>query len=629
MKNKRPDLNLLFDIQKLESNSSFLFEDSDFFSIVVEGKIDLFLTLIKDGEPVGHRDFFYSLSENSAIKGFRVTENNLDLTLIGVTRDGASIARVDKDKFNQLKNIDSDLLKEIIDNTITSLYGLIVKCKDHRKYKSLGDEEIITLEKNELFVVEEGVKWIKHIEGSSASVDTNEIVLKSGEKFFPVSRPLFFKSLDESKIQITETREVLNDDELYQKISRFLDRINGLFFKKINNKAEEEKKRILEKINQEDISLRTSLHSLSEVMNPKTFKENEVSEEVLIGCFRAVAKYLNVEVKIPQGNKITLESLAESSNLQMRQAVLKDKWQNSDNGILLGFLEKKNIPVALIPSPYGSYKIYNYLTGETEKATPKNTENLKSHAYTFYKPLPNKRLGIKDLIDYAFNGIWKFDMANLLLSGFTGGIISVVFPIMTGFLFNSIIPSAERNGLAYVGILLLVSICSGLIFQLTKIFTLLRIETKMDCSLQAAVWDRLINLPSVFFKNFTAGDLAQRANGISLIRRKLSGGTITSILSSFFSIFNLILLFFYSPGLAQIALLLVAASIVLTLSLGYISTFYQRKTVDTAGRISGLLLQIINGIAKFKVSGAEERAFALWAAEFSKKRKYEYKSDLL
>lgn len=245
----------------------------------------------------------------------------------------------------------------------------------------------------------------------------------------------------------------------------------------------------------------------------------------------------------------------------------------------------------------------------------------------FYKPFPDKKLTTKDLFLYAFEGGWKYDLMVIALSGALGGILSVIFPIITGALFNSVIPSADRNGLIYAGILLFVCICSGLIFQITKVFTMLRIETKMDSSLQSAVWDRLINLPTDFFKKYSSGDLTQRANGVGEIRRAVSGGTITSVLAVFFSVFNLILLFFYNSKLAWIAVFLAVILIAITLILGYKSTAYLRKTVEFEGKISGKLAQIINGIAKFRVSHSEEKAFALWAEDFAKKRKFQYKTD--
>jgi ATP-binding cassette subfamily C protein len=46
----------------------------------------------------------------------------------------------------------------------------------------------------------------------------------------------------------------------------------------------------------------------------------------------------------------------------------------------------------------------------------------------------------------------------------------------------------------------------------------------------------------------------------------------------------------------------------------------QRQMAMIGGKISSMLLQFIVGIAKFRVSGTEGRAFAVWAKEFAKKK---------
>jgi NHLM bacteriocin system ABC transporter ATP-binding protein len=53
---------------------------------------------------------------------------------------------------------------------------------------------------------------------------------------------------------------------------------------------------------------------------------------------------------------------------------------------------------------------------------------------------------------------------------------------------------------------------------------------------------------------------------------------------------------------------------------GVIQVRRQRQISGLNGRISGMLLQFISGIAKFRVSGTEGRAFAAWAREFSRKK---------
>ncbi|RYD06051.1 hypothetical protein N752_05860 [Desulforamulus aquiferis] len=129
-----------------------------------------------------------------------------------------------------------------------------------------------------------------------------------------------------------------------------------------------------------------------------------------------------------------------------------------------------------------------------------------------------------------------------------------------------------------------------------------------------------------FFKQYSAGELAMRAMGISQIRNRLSGATITTILSSIFSVFYFALLFYYDVKLAVIATGLIMVVIIMTVIHGYILINYQRQLTDIDNKISGLVLQLIGGVVKFRVSGAESRAFYQWSREFSKQRKVAFKS---
>ena len=63
-------------------------------------------------------------------------------------------------------------------------------------------------------------------------------------------------------------------------------------------------------------------------------------------------------------------------------------------------------------------------------------------------------------------------------------------------------------------------------------------------------------MPLTFYRRFTAGDLATRAQGIDAIRRTLSGVVLASVLAGVFSIWNLGLLFYLEAKLALVALVL-------------------------------------------------------------------------
>ena len=113
---------------------------------------------------------------------------------------------------------------------------------------------------------------------------------------------------------------------------------------------------------------------------------------------------------------------------------------------------------------------------------------------------------------------------------------------------------------------------------------------------------------------------------ISRIREVLSGVTVAALLSGIFSIFSFGLLFYYNGRLAGVATGLVLIAVTVTTWAGYLQIHYQRKLVDLQGRISGIVLQLITGMAKFRVAGAEDRAFTFWAKEFGAQKKLAYKA---
>ena len=135
----------------------------------------------------------------------------------------------------------------------------------------------------------------------------------------------------------------------------------------------------------------------------------------------------------------------------------------------------------------------------------------------------------------------------------------------------------------------------------------------MDLSLEAAVWDRLLGLPVPFFRDYSSGDLALRATSISAMRRALSGVVTTAVLGAAFSVFSYALLFVYDVRLALVATVLLAGALLLGLVMLVIQVRDRRKANAVRGHQIGLVFEMLNGISKLRVAGAEARAFSVWA----------------
>jgi len=146
---------------------------------------------------------------------------------------------------------------------------------------------------------------------------------------------------------------------------------------------------------------------------------------------------------------------------------------------------------------------------------------------------------------------------------------------------------------------------------------------------QAGVWDRLLALPSTFFREYAAGDLADRALGVDQIRQAVSQAGTQAIVGSISAVIMIAFLFSYNVQMAFVAIGLVLFSVVLPTALNLLQIKHQRKLFYIRGSISGLVLQLINGVNKLRVSGSEDRAFREWARKFSDQKRIAFAAGRL
>lgn len=69
--------------------------------------------------------------------------------------------------------------------------------------------------------------------------------------------------------------------------------------------------------------------------------------------------------------------------------------------------------------------------------------------------------------------------------------------------------------------------------------------------------------------------------------------------------------------LALIAALVAVVNIAVTVASGVLTLQKTRPLLDRQGKLFGVMVQLINGVTKFRITGAESRAFAYWGQQYS------------
>ncbi|MFJ6912334.1 NHLP bacteriocin export ABC transporter permease/ATPase subunit [Streptomyces sp. NPDC101133] len=313
-----------------------------------------------------------------------------------------------------------------------------------------------------------------------------------------------------------------------------------------------------------------------------------------------------------------VERVALASRVRTRSVRLEDRWWRDDVGPLVGQRTLSGAPVALLWRR-GGYVAVHPATGRETPVEKANAGEFEPRAVMFYRPLPERRLGPLRLLRFCLAGT-RGDLTGLLLAGLVTVGLGALVPIATGKVLGEFVPKAQTGLIVQVCLAVMLSSVVAAAFMLLQNLTILRLEGRIEATLQPAVWDRLLRLPTKFFTERSTGELASAAMGISAIRRLLAGVGPTVAQSVTVGAVNLVLLLWFSVpmALAAIGMLVVVAGVFLGLGLWQVR--WQRRLVKLTNKLNNQAFQTLRGLPKLRVAAAENYAYAAWAERFAHSR---------
>jgi ATP-binding cassette subfamily C protein len=319
-----------------------------------------------------------------------------------------------------------------------------------------------------------------------------------------------------------------------------------------------------------------------------------------------------------------VERIALASRVRTRSVRLEDRWWRDDVGPLVGQRTLSGAPVALLWRR-GGYVAVHPATGRETPVEKANAGEFEPRAVMFYRPLPERRPSPLRLLRFCLAGTRR-DLTGLLLAGLVTVALGALVPIATGRVLGEFVPKAQTGLIVQVCLAVMLSSVVAAAFMLLQNLTILRLEGRIEATLQPAVWDRLLRLPTKFFTERSTGELASAAMGISAIRRLLAGVGPTVAQSVTVGAVNLGLLLWYSVpmALAAIGMLVVVAGVFLGLGLWQVR--WQRRLVKLTNKLNNQAFQTLRGLPKLRVAAAENYAYAAWAERFAHSRELQQRA---
>ncbi|MGY1495599.1 NHLP bacteriocin export ABC transporter permease/ATPase subunit [Streptomyces sp. QTS52] len=318
-----------------------------------------------------------------------------------------------------------------------------------------------------------------------------------------------------------------------------------------------------------------------------------------------------------------VERIALASRVRTRAVRLDGRWWHDNVGPLIGHRSLSGAPVALLWRR-GGYVAVQPSSGRETPVEKANAAEFEERAVMFYRPLPERGMSPLRLLRFSMGGS-RGDVVNLLLSSLVTIAIGALVPVATGRVLGEFVPKAQTTLIVQFCLAVMISSVVAAAFTLLQNLTLLRMEGRIEATLQPAVWDRLLRLPTKFFTERSTGELASAAMGISAIRKLLAGVAPVVTQSVTVAAMNLGLLLWYSVpmALAAVGMLVVIAAVFLGLGLWQVR--WQRRLITLSNKLNNQAFQTLRGLPKLRVAAAENYAYAAWAGEFARSRELQQK----
>lgn len=195
------------------------------------------------------------------------------------------------------------------------------------------------------------------------------------------------------------------------------------------------------------------------------------------------------------GRRFGVDDIARVSHFAARRVLLEEEWFRNDSGILLVFRADKKVPCAAVPKGAGRYELHDCVKGTSVRLTEKTARTLSPEAYMIYRPFPNQALSVMDLVKFSIPAVKKSDLANLFLMAAVSALIGLLLPFMNQKIFDEYIPMGDRATLLQISVLILSFTVGNLLFTMIKNIAVFRFTNACEYGVQAAVFDRLYNLP--------------------------------------------------------------------------------------------------------------------------------------
>ncbi len=336
-------------------------------------------------------------------------------------------------------------------------------------------------------------------------------------------------------------------------------------------------------------------------------------------------------VEIPDSVKRPAEQLKyclRPYGLMSRTIELEEGWYRDAFGPVLAFTKEDNMPVALLPDHIIGYRFKDPVTGKIRKLNRSTSALFDKEALCFYRPLPQKKLTIPDLLIYMKDCIFVSDLVMIVAATASISLVGLLMPRITRFLTGPVLNSGRQNILIPIAIAMICIAFSSQLISSIRGLIQGRLDIKTSLGVQASMMMRLMALPANFFRKYSPGELKSRSSSVNNLCSLMMSMILNTGLTSLTSLVYIGQIFNFAPALVIPSLIIVVVTVVFSIVSTLMQIKINRKMMECTAKESGLSYGLITGVQKIRLSGSEKRVFAKWMNVYSEGAELTYNPPL-
>ncbi|WP_051356367.1 NHLP bacteriocin export ABC transporter permease/ATPase subunit [Azorhizobium doebereinerae] len=579
---------------------------------VLDGEVQVFLAEVLEDGRAGTRQHLFAAGAGDLLFGIDTGGSLPPVKFLAVGTPDTQVAELPRALCVATAG---PPLAEAVDRWLTEMSRAISRqiVPRPRFDLAVAGAETLTLPRGGKVSAAHGVAWCAAEGGLYLDMELTDAALP-----VPVTPDSWLTVPPEAPVEVRATADLIAAGLLPAALDRFHALAVEVLPLALRLAAVDELNRLRTRAAQDRRSGDLAFETLGAVLGPGRRREGAPpSGQPLVLALAHLGAALGFEVRLPmlrddEQRPFALDALVRASRLRMRAVRLEAGWWRRDSGAFLLLRPDPLGPVAVTPAGRGRYSLYDPQARAARPLPAAEAAALAGEAFALYPPLPERPLTMGDLAA----GILKArarDLAAIAGGTLLAGVLAMGVPLAMTYLLESVIPDNSLFKIVQVGVALMVLAGMTFALRLASQLLMLRIEGLEGSRLQAAVMDRMLRLPTGFFRGFTTGDMGTRVMAIARLEKALTASMVGSVMTGVMALVSYGVMLAYSWRLALVAIALTLLLGAVTVALGLLRVRHEGDAIRRDARMSGLTLELAAGITKLRLAAAEDRAFFRWA----------------